>query len=102
MSFSEILTALRFTEFSTRSALKRLVKEGKVVRTGVRATTRHAARGEAAGSVARLPGRGPDHDGTLQGRLVELKGPAYISCPRRRTGPLGAQAICVPRWVPIA
>ncbi|MBS1881482.1 MAG: hypothetical protein JSS97_00830 [Actinobacteria bacterium] len=72
MSFSEIRTALRFTEFSTRSALRRLVKDGKVVRTGVRETTRYAARGEGAGSVARLPGGGPDHDGTLQGRLVEL------------------------------
>lgn len=72
MSFSEIRTALRFTEFSTRSALRRLVKEGKVVRTGVRETTRYAARGETAGSLARLPGRGPDDDGTLQGRLVEL------------------------------
>lgn len=72
MSFSEIRTALRLSEFSTRSALKRLIEEGKVVRTGTRATTRYAARGEGAGSLAALPERGPDDGGTLQGRLMEL------------------------------
>lgn len=72
MSFSEIRTTLRLSEFSTRSALKRLVEEGKVVRMGTRGTTRYAARGEGAGSVATLPERRPDDGGTLQGRLMEL------------------------------
>jgi hypothetical protein len=72
MSFPEIRTALRFTEFSTRSALKRLIEEGKVVRTGARETTRYVARDDVAGSPATLPERGPDDGGTLQGRLVEL------------------------------
>lgn len=72
MSFSEIRTALRLSEFSTRSALKRLIEEGKVDRTGTRGTTRYTARGEGAGSVAALPERRPDDGGTLQGRLVEL------------------------------
>lgn len=72
MSFSEIRTALRLSEFSTRSALKRLIEEGKVVRTGTRATTRYAARGEGAGSPAALSERGPDNGGTLEGRLMEL------------------------------
>jgi DNA-binding Lrp family transcriptional regulator len=72
MTFSEIRTTLRLSEFSTRSALKRLIEEGKVVRTGTRATTRYAASGEGAGSTAGSPGRRPDDGGTLQGRLVEL------------------------------
>lgn len=72
LGFSEIRAALRFTEFSTRSALKRLIEEGKVVRTGAREMTRYAARGEGAGPVATLPERGPDDGGTLQGRLMEL------------------------------
>jgi hypothetical protein len=72
LGFSEIHAAVRFTEFSTRSALKRLIAEGKVVRTGARETTKYAARDEGAGSPARLPERGPDDGGTLQGRLVEL------------------------------
>lgn len=72
MSFSEIRTTLRLSEFSTRSALKRLIEEGKVVRTGTRGTTRYAARGEGAGSVATLPERRPDDGGTLQGRLIDL------------------------------
>jgi hypothetical protein len=72
LAFSEIRAALRFTEFSTRSALKRLIAEGKVVRTGAREATRYAAKGDGAGSVATLPGCGPDDGGTLQGRLIEL------------------------------
>jgi DNA-binding Lrp family transcriptional regulator len=72
LSFSEIRTAMRFPEFSTRSALRRLVKEGKVIRTGASEATRYASRDAGAGSVAVLPNGGPDCDGTLQGRLVEL------------------------------
>ncbi|HKT82836.1 MAG TPA: FaeA/PapI family transcriptional regulator [Solirubrobacterales bacterium] len=72
MRFSEIRTALRLSEFSTRSALKCLIEEGKVVRTGTRGTTRYAARSEGAGTVATLPERGPDDGGTMQGRLMEL------------------------------
>lgn len=72
VSFSEIRTAMRFSEFSTRSALRRLVKEGKVVRTGAAEATRYAARDAGAGAVAVLPEQRPDDGGTLQGRLVEL------------------------------
>jgi hypothetical protein len=72
LSFPEIRAALRFPEFSTRSALRRLVKEGKVIRTGAAEATRYAARDAGAGSAAALPERGPDDGGTLQGRLVEL------------------------------
>lgn len=72
MSFSEIHASMRFPEFSTRSALRRLVKEGKALRTGAAEATRYAARDAGAGSVAALTERGPDGGGTLQGRLVEL------------------------------
>jgi hypothetical protein len=72
LSFSEIHASTRFPEFSTRSALRRLVKEGKVLRTGAADATRYAARDAGAGSVAALSERGPDGGGTLQGRLVEL------------------------------
>jgi hypothetical protein len=72
LAFSEIRAALRFTEFSTRSALKRLMGEGKVVRTGAREAMRYAAKSDGAGSVATLPRRRPDDGGTLQGRLIEL------------------------------
>jgi hypothetical protein len=71
MSFSEIRTALRLSEFSTRSALKRLIEEGKVVRTGTRATTRYTARDDEAGVAVIVPTTGHDM-GTRQGRILEL------------------------------
>jgi predicted HTH transcriptional regulator len=68
LSFSEIRGTLRLSEFSTRSALKRLIEEGKVIRTGTRGTTRYAAK--ADGSAAPTPG--PGDAGTRPGRILEL------------------------------
>lgn len=68
LAFSEIRGGLRLSEFSTRSALKRLIEEGKVIRTGTRGTTRYAAK--ADGSAAPAPG--PSGAGTRPGRILEL------------------------------
>lgn len=71
LAFSEIRRALRLSEFSTRSALKRLIEEGMVTRIGTRGTTRYEARPAGAGSAAVLPAPRPGGEGTLQGRLLE-------------------------------
>jgi predicted HTH transcriptional regulator len=92
VTFSTIHKTLRLSEFSTRSALKRLIKEGSVVRTGTGAGTRYAARDEGAGSTA-VPLRGqPDPGGTLQGRLLEL-----VEDRGSATSEELAQALRVPR-----
>jgi DNA-binding transcriptional ArsR family regulator len=72
MAFSEIQRELRLTEFSTRSALKRLVEEGKVIRTGTGSSTRYQAKPD--GSAAPLGGHArspePSDHGSDQGRLL--------------------------------
>lgn len=72
LAFSEIRRAMRLSEFSTRSALKRLIEEGKVIRTGTRSTTRYAAKADRGDphSAVLAPGSGGGE--TRQGRILEL------------------------------
>lgn len=66
-SIAEIARRLRFTEFSTRSALRRLVKEGSVRRLGSGTATRYESR-RARRSASGMA----DPAGTLEGRVLGL------------------------------
>lgn len=71
LALAEIRRLLRLSEFSTRSALKRLILEGMVIRTGTGSGTRYQAKPDAASALA--VDVGPPHnplEGTLQGRLL--------------------------------
>jgi hypothetical protein len=69
LALGEIHRALRISEFSTRSALKRLVSDGKVRRLGTGAATRYeASPNRPAGGTSPADGR----SGTLQGRLLSI------------------------------
>lgn len=73
MAFREIQTALRLSDFSTRSALRRLVEEGMVAQTGVGSSTRYQARtDESAGSKVSAPDGPVPQDGTAQGSLLAI------------------------------
>jgi hypothetical protein len=75
MAFREIQTAMRLSDFSTRSALKRLVEEGMVAQTGVGSSTRYQARmdGSAGNNVSAPAGPSPQI-GTAQGSLLAIIG----------------------------
>lgn len=69
LALGEIHRTLRISEFSTRSALKRLVSDGKIRRLGTGAATRYEA------SPNRPAGGTPPADsrsGTLQGRILSI------------------------------
>lgn len=68
-----IREALRLTDFSTSSALRRLVKEGKVVRTGVGSGTRYAAKHSTRRSenTSRID-CGSSHGETVKGKILSL------------------------------
>lgn len=69
LALGEIHRALKISEFSTRSALKRLVSEGKVRRLGTGAATRYeVSPNRPTGSATPSDGR----SGTLQGRLLAV------------------------------
>ncbi len=72
LAFSEIRRAMRLSEFSTRSALKRLIEEGKVIRTGTRSTTRYAAKADGGDPHSAVLEPGSGGAGTMQGRILEL------------------------------
>jgi len=64
LALGEIRQRLRISDFSTRSALKRLIQEGRVTRTGTGSMTRYAASAE-----------GPARSGptsTPQGRILAI------------------------------
>lgn len=71
LALTEIRRSLRLSEFSTRSALKRLMVEGTVIRIGTGSGTRYQAKPGAASAPA--VDVGPPHtptEGTIQGRLL--------------------------------
>lgn len=68
LAVSEVGSRLKITEFSTRSALKRLVKEGRVRRVGTGASTRYELRGRRRSS----PAGGARSRGTLEGRILAI------------------------------
>jgi predicted ArsR family transcriptional regulator len=71
-AFSEIHRSLRLSEFSARSALKRLIAEGAVARVGTGSATRYQARSESLADSAPSAGARPlaQAQGTMQGRLL--------------------------------
>ncbi|MBK5219780.1 MAG: hypothetical protein JJE35_08340 [Thermoleophilia bacterium] len=80
LGFSEIYRSLRLSEFSTRSALKRLVEEKMVIRTGTGSATRYEARPDGSG-VSTGGSAPPNDQGTVQGRLlatIEDRGSASV------------------------
>lgn len=72
LACAEIRRSLRLSEFSTRSALKRLVAKGAVTRTGTGSATRYRAMHTGVVPVEAGPGSTPLHDarGTTQGRIL--------------------------------
>ncbi len=73
LAFREIQTALRLSDFSTRSALRRLVEEGMMVQTGVGSSTRYQARmNGSASSKASRPDSPLSQEGTAQGSLLAI------------------------------
>lgn len=73
LAFREIQTALRLSDFSTRSALRRLVEEGLVIQTGVGSSTRYQARTDgSAGSQASRSDSPSPQGGTTQGSLLAI------------------------------
>jgi hypothetical protein len=69
LAAGEIHSALEITEFSTRSALKRLVSEGMVRRLGTGAATRYEAKlNRSLGDNSPADGA----SGTIQGRLLAI------------------------------
>ncbi len=66
----EIRRALRLSEFSTRSALKRLIGEEIVLRIGTGSATRYEARPDGSGVPAGEQVPRPGGRGTVQGRLL--------------------------------
>lgn len=69
LALGEIHSTLKISEFSTRSALKRLMSEGKIRRVGTGAATRYEASPSRPTSGA-LPADG--RSGTLQGCLLAV------------------------------
>lgn len=69
LALGEIHRALKISEFSTRSALKRLVSDGKIRRLGTGAATRYeTSPSRSTGGAWPTDGR----SGTLQGRLLTV------------------------------
>lgn len=66
LALGEIWRTLHITEFSTRSALKRLCEEGRITRTGTGSSTRYLAK-PTSGSAA-----GDSRDATDAGRVLEV------------------------------
>jgi hypothetical protein len=71
-AFSELHRSLRLSEFSARSALKRLIAEGAVARIGTGSATRYQARSDNLTDSAPSAGARPlaQEQGTMQGRLL--------------------------------
>lgn len=74
MALREIRQALRLSEFSIRSALKRLVEERKVIRTGTGSATQYQARPDDSSMSLGAPAPSPDPGahGTAQGRILTI------------------------------
>jgi hypothetical protein len=69
LALGEIHRALKISEFSARSALKRLVCEGKIRRLGTGAATRYeASPSRPTGGASPADGR----SGTMEGRLLAV------------------------------
>lgn len=69
LALGEIHRTLRISEFSARSALKRLVSEGGIRRLGTGAATRYEAIPDRSTGGASAP---EGRSGTLQGRLLAI------------------------------
>ncbi|MBK5233189.1 MAG: hypothetical protein JJE13_09445 [Thermoleophilia bacterium] len=70
MGFQEIRRSLNISDFSTRSALKRLVADGLVIRTGTGTATRYSAKPHESKASALRPSPKTGDQGTMQGRLL--------------------------------
>ena len=70
LALGEIRRRLSISEFSTRSALKRLIEEGRVIRSGTGAMTRYATSGER--STTSSPIQQARDIGTAQGRILAI------------------------------
>ena len=70
LALGEIRRQLSISEFSTRSALKRLIEERRVIRSGTGAMTRYATSGER--STTSSPIQQARDIGTAQGRILAI------------------------------
>lgn len=84
----EIAGALRLPEFSTKSALRRLIKEGVVVRTGAGSGTRYQLRAQGSRREERS---------TAQGLIVTTIEDRGTASPRELSQALGAPEEAVER-----